>query len=56
METQDDSAFSHNKADITMISYVLQAANLGRSVIHVLSDDSDVIVLLVYWVHLASLQ
>ena len=34
-----------------MISYVLQAANHGKSVIRVLSDDTDVFVLLVYWVH-----
>ena len=40
MKTQDDSAFSHDEADITMISYVLQAANQGKSVVHALSDDS----------------
>ena len=56
METQDDGAFSHDEADITMISYVLQAANRGKSVIRVLSDDTDVFVLLVFWVHRASLQ
>ena len=56
METQDDGAFSHDEADVTMISYVLQAANCGKSVIRVLSDDTDVFVLLVYWVHRASLQ
>ena len=50
METQDDGAFSHNEAG------VLQAANHGKSVIRVLSDDTDVFVLLVYWVHQASLK
>ena len=48
METQDDGAFNHDEADVTMISYVLQAANHCKSVIRVLSDDTDVFVLLVY--------
>ena len=56
METQDDGAFSHDEANVTMISYVLQATNHGKSVIRVLSDDNDVFVLLVYWVHRASLK
>ena len=56
MEIQDDGAFSHDEADLTMISHVFQAANHGRSVIRVLSDDTDVFVLLVYWVHQASLK
>ena len=56
METQDDGAFRQDEADVTMISYVLQAANHGRSVIRVLSDDTDVFVLLVYWVRQASLK
>ena len=56
METQDDGAFFHDEANITMISYVLQAANYSTSVIRVLSDDTDVFILLVYRVHQASLQ
>ena len=55
METRDDGAFSHDEADITMVSYVLQAANNGNNVISVVSDDTDVFVL-VYWVHRAALQ
>ena len=56
METQDDGALSHDEADVTMISYVPQAANHGKSVIRVLSDDTAVFVLLVYWVRQASLK
>ena len=56
METRDDGAFSHDEADVTMVSYVIQAASHGKSVIRVLSDDTDVFVLLVYWVHRAGLQ
>ena len=39
-----------------MISCVLESANNGKGVIRVLSDDTDVIVLLVYLVHRADLQ
>jgi hypothetical protein len=56
MDTRDDDAFGHDEADITMISYVLQAANSGKGVICVLSDDTDMFVLLVYWVYQAYLQ
>ena len=56
MEIQDDGSFSHDEADVTMISYVLQAANHGKSVIRVLSYDTDVFVLLVYWEHRTSLK
>ena len=50
-ESRDDSAFDHDEADITMISYVIEAAKCGKDVIRVLSDDTDVLVLLVYWVY-----
>ena len=56
METKDDGAFSHDEADVTMVSYVTQVANYGKNVIRVLSDDTDVFVLLVYWVYRAALQ
>ena len=48
--------FGHDEADITMISYVLVAATSAKGVIRVLSDDTDVFVLLVYWVYQADLQ
>ena len=50
METDDDM-FQHDEADITIISHVLRAASEGKNVIRVKSDDSDVFVLLVYWVY-----
>ena len=56
MDSPDNSAYGHDEADITMISYVLESANNGKGVIRVLSDDTDVFVLLVYWVHRADLQ
>ena len=48
--------FSHDEADITMVSYILEAANYGKNVIRVLSDDTDVFILLVYWVYREGLQ
>ncbi|KAK3879812.1 hypothetical protein Pcinc_007117 [Petrolisthes cinctipes] len=47
MYTKDYYGFLHVEADITMISYVLEAAYSGKSVIRVLNDGSDVFVLLV---------
>ncbi len=48
MDTWDDGAFSDQEADITMISYGLEAAYDGKGVICMLSDDTDLFVLLVY--------
>ncbi len=56
METHVDEAYKHDEADITIISYVLQAAESGKAVIRVLSDDTDVFVLLVYWVWRTQIQ
>ena len=50
MDCRDDGAFTHDEADVTMIAYMLQAAEFGKDVIRILSDDTDVCVILVYWV------
>ena len=47
----DDDMFQHDEADITIISHVLRASTEGKNVIRVKSDDSDVFILLVYWVY-----
>ena len=51
METRDEDVFDH---DEEMVS--LKAAENGKRVIRVLSDDTDVFVLLVYWVYRADLE
>ena len=56
VDTQADATFSHDEADVTMISYVLDAASHDKGVIRVVSDDTDVFVLLVYWVYLKHLD
>ena len=50
------TVFTHDEADITMISYLLMAAEFGTRVIRILSDDTDVFVLLVYWVYRYDIQ
>ena len=39
MDTLDDGMFSHDEADITMISCVIEAGNVGKPVVHILNDD-----------------
>ena len=44
-------AFCHcfQQADITLCSYMLKAVAEGAQTIRILSDDTDIFVLLVYW-------
>nr|CAD7414041.1 unnamed protein product [Timema poppensis] len=57
VESHDDATFSHVEVDTYIISVVLENARHDICVIHVVSDDTDVFVLLVYctyWEHLDS--
>ena len=56
VESRDDGVFLHDEADITIISYLFQAADAGRQVVRILSGDSDIFVLLVYWTWRYDLQ
>ena len=56
VESASNGVFNHDKADIAMISYLLMAAETDTRVIRVLSDDTDVFVLLVYWVYRKNIQ
>ena len=49
MDSQDDGGIAPDDADVTMVSYMLQAVECGKAIIRILSD-TDVGVLLVYWV------
>ena len=49
IDTQDTGVFGHEEADVTIISYVLQAVGEGKNVVRVLCDDTDVFVLLAFW-------
>ena len=44
-----DCVVTHDEADVTLCSYMLKAVAEGAQTIRILSDDTDVFVLLVYW-------
>ena len=44
METGDDCNCFHDDADVTLVFFVLDAAKSDQSVIHILSDDTNVLV------------
>ena len=50
IDSRYNGGFEHDEADVTMIAYLLQAAESEKSVIRILTDDTDVFVLLVHWV------
>ena len=56
VDSIDDGVFGHVEADITIISYMLRAADDGCHVGRVPSDDTDIFVLLFYWTWLCDLQ
>ena len=56
VESCTNGVFTHDEADITMISYVLMAAESNTQVIRILSYDTDVFILLVYWVYRNNIQ
>ncbi len=41
---------------MTIVSNVLDATRHGKSIVQIVSDDTDVFLLLVYWVYKASIQ
>ena len=48
--------FFHGEADVTMVAFLLEAAQVSQSMTRILSDDTDVFGLLAYWVNPADLQ
>ena len=56
VDSIDDGVFGHDEADITIISYILQAADDGCHAVRVFSDDTDIFVLRVYWTWRCDLQ
>ena len=47
---EDEEFLDHEEADVLMARYVLKAAHEGKHVIQILSDDTDVVVILIYFV------
>ena len=53
METWDDGTFCYDEVDVTIVQ---EAVKFGQNVICILSDGTDVLILLVYWVNLVDMQ
>ncbi|KAJ3587369.1 hypothetical protein NHX12_010967 [Muraenolepis orangiensis] len=51
-----DRIVKHEEADVTLISNMLEAARAGAPTIRILSDDTVVFVLLVYWAWKANVE
>ena len=49
-----DSIVKHDEADISLISSMLHAVSRGVQTIRILSDDTDVFILLMCWCHKAN--
>ena len=49
IDTRNPGVFGHGEADVTIISYVLQVVGDGKNVGRVSCDDTDVFVLIVFW-------
>ena len=45
---REDAEVIHDEPDITLVSYMLKAAENGAATIQIVSDETDVFVLLVY--------
>ncbi|KAH3868281.1 hypothetical protein DPMN_031424 [Dreissena polymorpha] len=54
METPDDGLFDHDETDVTIVSYMLKCAKSNHGVVRVLSDDTDIFILLGVWVYRAN--
>lgn len=50
---ENNCEFEHEEADVMMISYVLRMIEIKKQNIHIVSDDTDVFVLLLhyYWIY-----
>lgn len=56
MEIPSNSVFTHDETDITMISCLLMATESGTQVICIISGDTDLFIMLVYWVYQHKIQ
>ena len=50
IDSRYNGGYEHDKTGVTMIAYLLQGAESGTSVIRILTDDTDIFVLVLYWV------
>ena len=46
----------HEEADVLMVSFMIDAVRDGKKVTRILSDDTDVFIILMFWVRKLSRQ
>ena len=56
MVGEDEGLFNHEEADVLMVSFMIDAVRDGKKVIRILSDDTDVFVILIFWVRKLSIK
>ena len=50
MVGEDEGLLNHDDADVLMISYMIEAVRKDKRGIRIISGDTDVLILLVFWV------
>ena len=56
MDGEDEGLFNHAEADVLMVSFMINAVRDGKKVTRILSDDTDVFVILIFWVRKLSIK
>ena len=56
MVGEGEGLFNHEDADVLMVSFMIDAVRDGKKVIRILIDDTDVFVILIFWVRKLSIK
>ena len=56
MDGEDEVLFNHEEADVLMVSFMIDAVRYGKKVIRILNDDTDVYIILIFWVRKLSIN
>ena len=56
MVGEDEGLFNHEEADVLMVSFMTDAVRDGKKVIRILSDDTDVFIILMFWIRKLSIK
>ena len=56
MVGEDEGLFNHEEADVLMVSFMIDAVRDGKKAVRILSDDTDVFVILIFWVQKLSIK
>ena len=56
MVGEDEGLFHHEEADVLMVSFMIGALRDGKKAVRILSDATDVFVILIFWVQKLSIK